>query len=88
MVLTLPLYIRPVGPEETWTEDCITEFEQLTYCALWKPILAKLQVNHRLNILFKSDYYSLCSPSPETKRKEILNALVISVLSVTIKDAL
>ncbi|XP_019938440.2 tudor and KH domain-containing protein isoform X2 [Paralichthys olivaceus] len=32
--------VRPKG--ETWTEAALDEFDQLTYCASWKPLQAKL----------------------------------------------
>ncbi|KAI1896679.1 hypothetical protein AGOR_G00097240 [Albula goreensis] len=32
--------VRPAG--ETWTEEALNDFDQLTYCAQWKPLLAKL----------------------------------------------
>ncbi|XP_053366920.1 tudor and KH domain-containing protein isoform X2 [Clarias gariepinus] len=32
--------VQPVG--EFWTEDVLDEFERMTYCAQWKPLLAKL----------------------------------------------
>lgn len=32
--------VRPKGEE--WTEAALDEFEQLTHCALWRPLQAKL----------------------------------------------
>ncbi|XP_036386387.1 tudor and KH domain-containing protein isoform X2 [Megalops cyprinoides] len=32
--------VHPSG--ETWTEEALNDFDQLTYCAQWKPLLAKL----------------------------------------------
>ncbi|KAM3860004.1 tudor and KH domain-containing protein [Diretmus argenteus] len=32
--------VRPAG--EVWTEEALDEFDRLTYCALWIPLLAKL----------------------------------------------
>ncbi|XP_060796172.1 tudor and KH domain-containing protein isoform X2 [Neoarius graeffei] len=32
--------VRPAG--DFWTEDALDDFERLTYCAQWKPLLAKL----------------------------------------------
>lgn len=32
--------VRPAG--EVWTEAALDDFERLTYCAEWKPLLAKL----------------------------------------------
>ncbi|XP_015211704.2 tudor and KH domain-containing protein isoform X1 [Lepisosteus oculatus] len=32
--------VCPAG--ETWTEEALEEFDRLTYCAQWKPLLAKL----------------------------------------------
>nr|XP_055032157.1 tudor and KH domain-containing protein isoform X2 [Misgurnus anguillicaudatus] len=32
--------VRPTG--EVWTEAALDEFERMTYCAEWKPLLAKL----------------------------------------------
>ncbi|XP_059179963.1 tudor and KH domain-containing protein [Centropristis striata] len=32
--------VRPKG--EVWTEEALDEFEQLTYCASWRPLQAKL----------------------------------------------
>ncbi|XP_065118661.2 tudor and KH domain-containing protein isoform X2 [Paramisgurnus dabryanus] len=32
--------VRPAG--EVWTEAALDEFEHMTYCAEWKPLLAKL----------------------------------------------
>ncbi|XP_031699918.1 tudor and KH domain-containing protein isoform X2 [Anarrhichthys ocellatus] len=31
-----------VRPKEVWTEAALDEFEQLTYCACWRPLQAKL----------------------------------------------
>ncbi|XP_035389620.1 tudor and KH domain-containing protein isoform X2 [Electrophorus electricus] len=32
--------VLPAG--ETWTEEALDDFERMTYCAEWKPLLAKL----------------------------------------------
>ncbi|TSK14847.1 MBT domain-containing protein 1 [Bagarius yarrelli] len=32
--------VQPAG--DFWTEDALDEFERMTYCAQWKPLLAKL----------------------------------------------
>ncbi|XP_017339857.1 tudor and KH domain-containing protein isoform X1 [Ictalurus punctatus] len=32
--------VQPAG--DFWTEDALDDFERMTYCALWKPLLAKL----------------------------------------------
>uniref|UniRef100_A0A673A8N0 Tudor and KH domain containing n=1 Tax=Sphaeramia orbicularis TaxID=375764 RepID=A0A673A8N0_9TELE len=32
--------VRPKG--EVWTEEALDEFDRLTYCALWRPLQAKL----------------------------------------------
>lgn len=32
--------VRPKG--DTWTEDALDQFDQLTHCALWRPLQAKL----------------------------------------------
>ena len=43
--------IRPAHGSTSWSDECIDAFEQLSCCALWKPIYAKIinNINNESN---------------------------------------